>query len=244
MINANSSPEAFVYTIASFRWALLFGLMAIASFALIAAPARGEDPPKQKSIFDDNPPPASTTEKPARPVAPVAPTPTPTPAPNASGVIADTLLIVADDFVTDIYQNGQRVPDAAYKLEGEIFGATVMRVRIEVHAGDSLVFNVANDRFRWGGSVGLSVAGLRGDDRSPAFVTEAESGNWSGCDALEQAPRFIKEPAYLHEKSAVVPSKAWRGCTEQMKKRCDWSGETLWADSPSRNVWIRYVAPK
>ena len=157
----------------------LFGSLVLAPvFARASEPATQ---PAPASIFDDNPspsPPGKTVTPPA--TQPPAAQP---PATAPSDVAADSILIVADDFVIDIYLNGQRLPDQMYKLEAEIFGATVMRVTVEVHPGDSLVFNVVNDRFRWHGYAGLSVAGMLGDARTPVFVSETASGNWSGCDA-------------------------------------------------------------
>jgi hypothetical protein len=225
----------------NFSWLRGLSLVLVASVAFAAALAWAGDPPKPTSIFDDNAPDAPK-DKPTTPPTPRAAATQPSAAPSA--IVADSILIVADDFVTDIYLNGQRVPDGSCKLEGEIYGATVLRVTVDVHPGDSLVFNAANDRFRWGGSTGLSVAGMMGDSRTPAFVSEAQSGNWSGCSSLEEAPQFIEDPMYLHEKPAVVPDKPWKGCTDQMAKRCDWTGETLWASGDRRNVWIRYVAPR
>ena len=215
--------------------------VALAAVAVAAAMTWADGPARPTSIFDDNP--SAPAPRPPT-TAPSDGPPATAPAANPSAVVADSLLVVADDFVTDIYQNGQRVPDDAYKMEGEIYGATVMRVTIDVHPGDSLVFCAANDRFRWNGSTGLSVAGMLGDSRTPVFVSETQTGNWTGCNSLEQAVRFIKDPGYLRDSSLVVPTKPWSGCKDQMNKRCDWSGDTVWADGAAGTAWIRYVAPR
>jgi hypothetical protein len=147
-----------------------------------------------------------------------------------------------DDFVIDVFQNGVKVPDSKIHLDGEIFGATVFRIDVKVHRNDWLVFNVVNDRFRWGGAYGFAAAGLKGG-KTPVFETTADKGSWSACDAPDQALRFIHDPTYLSDKSVVIPGKPWSGCTDQMKARCDWDGETVWSDSESKDVWIKYIVP-
>src|SRR6476646_5439873 len=62
------------------------------------------------------------------------------------------LITVADDFLVDVYRNGRAVPDAKRTLLDERFGATVERLDVEVRKGDWLVFNVVNNRMRWGGA--------------------------------------------------------------------------------------------
>jgi hypothetical protein len=87
-------------------------------------------------------------------------------------VLATSLVFVADDFVVDLYHNGVKVPDERRTLLEEVFGATVERVDVEVREGDWLVFNVVNNRLRWGGVQYFGVAGLnagasRGSGSSP-----------------------------------------------------------------------------
>jgi hypothetical protein len=157
-------------------------------------------------------------------------------------IIATSILFTVDDFVVDVYHNGVKVPDSRIHLDGEIYGATVFRVDVKVHRDDWLVFNVVNDRFRWGGAYGFAAAGLK-DSKAPVFETTVGKGPWSACDAPEQALRFIRDPVFLSDKSVVIPGKPWSGCKDQMKARCDWDGETVWSDSDSRNVWIKYIVP-
>src|SRR4051812_2982701 len=79
-------------------------------------------------------------------------------------VKANYLITVADDFVVEIYKNGQRVPDAQRTLILERFGATAERVSVAVRAGDWLVFHVVHDRLRWNGSKYFAVAGCFGEN--------------------------------------------------------------------------------
>src|SRR3954451_17644250 len=74
-------------------------------------------------------------------------------------VIADRIFAVADDFIVDVYHNGVKVPDAKRMLLVEVHGATAERIDIEVREGDWLVFNVVNNRLRWGGCSYFRVAG-------------------------------------------------------------------------------------
>ena len=66
-------------------------------------------------------------------------------------VRAEYLVTVADDFVVNVYHNGKFVPEAKRKILLERFGATVERMDVQVREGDWLVFNVVNNRLRWGG---------------------------------------------------------------------------------------------
>src|SRR3954469_20834310 len=73
------------------------------------------------------------------------------PGDQRGALIADRLFTVADDFIVDVYHNGVKVPDSKRTLLVERFGATAERIDIEVRRGDWLVFNVVNNRMRWGG---------------------------------------------------------------------------------------------
>src|SRR5438045_3717891 len=75
-------------------------------------------------------------------------------------VRANQVVTVADDFIVDVYLNGDRVADERCELREEIYGATVERINVQVHAGDWLVFHVVNDRLRWGGCEYFAVAGI------------------------------------------------------------------------------------
>src|SRR4051794_10636228 len=74
-------------------------------------------------------------------------------------VIADRLFTVVDDFIVDVYHNGVKVPDARRTLLVELFGATAERLDVDVKQGDWPVFNVVNNRMRWGGCSYFAVTG-------------------------------------------------------------------------------------
>src|SRR5438270_4723551 len=74
-------------------------------------------------------------------------------------VIADHLFTVADDFIIDIYHNGVKVPDRKRTLLEERFGATAERIEMAIRPGDWVVFNVVNNRLRWGGCAYFGVTG-------------------------------------------------------------------------------------
>jgi hypothetical protein len=80
----------------------------------------------------------------------IVPLPTENNAPERA-VAANYIITESDDFIVDIYHNGEVVPDSRRHMLSETFGATGERIDIQVHRGDWLVFHVVNDRFRWGG---------------------------------------------------------------------------------------------
>jgi hypothetical protein len=154
-------------------------------------------------------------------------------------LIADRLLTVADDFIIDIYHNGVRVPDSKRTLLVEQFGATAERIDLEVRRGDWLVFNVVNNRMRWGGCSYFAVTG-RGD-AGVAFTTEWESGRWSCCDDLGKVSDFIKDRLCLSEERASPVQNPWSGGDGLMTQIADgWTGKPLWGCS--RNTWIPFLA--
>jgi hypothetical protein len=153
-------------------------------------------------------------------------------------VIADHLFTVTDDFIIDVYHNGQKVPDSRRTLLVEQFGATAERIDIEVKKEDWLVFNVVNNRLRWGGCSYFAVTGQGGD--GVAFTTESESGRWSCCDEPGKVSRFISDRLYLGEQRAQPIENPWSGGDDLMKQVADgWTGKPLWGQS--RNTWIKFV---
>jgi hypothetical protein len=165
--------------------------------------------------------------------------PTPASAGASDAVVATSVLIAADDFVINVYHNGQPVSDSQFKLEGDIFGATVMRVQMDVRSGDWIVFEVANDRFRWNGSCGFAAAGLAPGGKV-AFVSDTEGGHWSACDSSDKASHFISDADYLSDAGAAVPANPWMRANDEMKSRCRWNGKIIWGASDARHVWIKY----
>ena len=154
-------------------------------------------------------------------------------------IMARHLFTVADDFVVDVYHNGIKVPDDKRTLLVEKFGATAERVDVEVKKGDWLVFNVVNNRFRWGGCSYFAVAG-RGDS-GIVFATELASGRWSCCDDPAQVHRFVIERDHLAHNLARAITNPWGDGDALMSQVADgWGGTPLWGRT--RNTWIKYVA--
>lgn len=165
--------------------------------------------------------------------------PRPAHAGDSDDVVATSVLVAADDFVINVYHNGQPVPDSNFKLEKEIFGATVMRVRMDVRHGDWIVFEVANDRFRWQGSYGFAAAGLT-SDKDVAFASNTDDGHWSACDSPDNASHFINDADYLNKNTTAAPASPWTRGTDELKQQCDWNGQMIWGSGDARHVWIKY----
>lgn len=158
-------------------------------------------------------------------------------------VLATTLHLGADDFVVDIFLNGQRVADANRQLMAEVYGATGERVNLTVREGDWLVFNVVNNRLRWGGVCYFGAAGLA-EDRSIAFVSE-ETEQWSVCEDPGDAPRFITERAFRSNQPARLIENPWPGGHKMMAKQVPgWSGQGIWGSPTNRNIWLKFSAPR
>lgn len=157
-------------------------------------------------------------------------------------VLATDLYIGADDFVVDVFHNGQRVPDTARSMSAEVHGAIGERTRVTVRAGDWLVFNVANNRLRWDGAYYFGVAGVSADG-SVAFVSE-ESPQWSVCEDPGLVPRFIADSQFLSANAAHRIEKPWGGGDAMIKSRVkDWNGYAIWGSPTNRNIWIKFRVP-
>src|SRR5881409_3767995 len=112
-------------------------------------------------------------------------------------MVAQYLYTVADDFIVDVYYNGERVPDARRNMLLERFGATVERIDVPVRKGDWLVFNVVNNRMRWGVAYYFATAGMKPDETTIGFTTELASGRWSCCDNPSNVGRFVSDREFL-----------------------------------------------
>lgn len=154
--------------------------------------------------------------------------------------MATCLLTVVDDFIVEVFHNGERVPDARRRLEAEIFGATIERIDVTLREGDWIVFNAVNNRLRWGGVCYFAVAGF--DPRGAVrFTTELQSGRWSVCDQPGEAPQFIAAPDYLADNLARPVERRWTRGDDLIRGRVrNWSGEPLWGTN--RNTWIKFRA--
>jgi hypothetical protein len=146
--------------------------------------------------------------------------------------------IAADDFVVDIFLNGQRVSDAARRVTAENFGATAEEVTAEIRAGDSLVFNVVNNRLRWNGVCYFGAAGVAADG-AITFVSE-ETDAWSVCEDPGLAPRFIAEAGFLADHPVQTITNRWSGGDRQMNRQIPrWSGQPIWGSPTNRNIWLK-----
>lgn len=159
--------------------------------------------------------------------------------PPRGRVIATRLFTVADDFIVDVYHNGVKVPDKQRTLLHEVFGTTAERIDIEVREGDWVVFNVVNNRLRWGGTCYFGVAG-RGDS-GVAFTTSPGDPRWSCCDDTGKVSEFIADRDYLARNPVQAPRNAWSDGDGLLNSVADgWTGKPVWGQS--RNTWIKFVA--
>jgi serine/threonine protein kinase len=157
-------------------------------------------------------------------------------------IIATKVYAAVDDFIVDVYHNGQKVSDTRRKIVNEVFGASSEQLDITVREGDWLVFNVVNNRLRWNGAYYFGVAGVK-DDNSVGFVSELESGRWSVCDDPGDAPRFISQRDSLANNRAQPVIRPWVHGDNVIKGFVkDWEGRGIWGTN--RNTWIKFRAVK
>jgi hypothetical protein len=157
--------------------------------------------------------------------------------------VANTVQIVSDDFTCDIYHNGKLIPAENRKLQGEEYGAQGELVTVELKPGDWIVFNVVNNRQRWGGAYYFAAAG---QDASGglAFASDLRSGNWSACDDLKEVSRFVSERDYMKDRAAQAVQKPWDVNNDRIRKgNPDWNGQAIWGDPTSRSTWLKYIVP-
>jgi hypothetical protein len=157
--------------------------------------------------------------------------------------VATGVQIVADDFVCDIYHNGKLVPADCRKLTDEVYGAQVETLTVDLKPGDWLVFNVVNNRLRWGGAYYFAAAGIT-DSGGLAFASDLRSGNWSACDDLKEAAKFVADRDYLKDHSPKPIDRPWdQGESRIRKSNPDWNGQAIWGDPASRSTWLKYIVP-
>ena len=153
---------------------------------------------------------------------------------------ANYVVVVADDFVVDVFHNGVYVPDSKRRPMLDRFGASVERIDISVSEGDWLVFNVVNNRLRWGGAYYFAAAGCFGKDEF-GFVSQLKTAGWSACDSPSDVQRFIGERDYLRHQSAQAVARPWHEGTKLKRKYAGagWDGEPVWGTR--RNTWLKVV---
>ena len=156
-------------------------------------------------------------------------------------LVAQYLHTVTEDFIIDVYHNGERVPDDRRHLGMERFGATAERIDVPVRRGDWLVFNVVNNRLRWAGAYYFGVAGMKSDEKTIGFTTELTSGRWSCCDNPSNVSRFISDRDYLTGNAARPVERPWHEGDGFMQSLAPgWTGKPIWGNS--RNTWLKFLA--
>ena len=153
---------------------------------------------------------------------------------------AQYVITVTDDFVVNVYHNGKLVPDSKRELVLDHFGATVERININVQKGDWLVFNVVNNRLRWGGAYYFAVAGCF-EKNEFGFVSQLGTGDWSVCDNLREVDAFIATKSHLVHHAAKQVAQPWHEGTKLMRQHAGdaWQGSPLWG--VEKNTWIKVV---
>jgi hypothetical protein len=158
----------------------------------------------------------------------------------ATVIRANYLITAADDFIVNVYLNGKVVADEKRSLLEERFGATVERINVEVHKGDWLVFNVVNNRLRWGGAHYFAMAGCYARDEF-GFVSDRASQQWSACDNPANAVRFIERKASHSAQPVQIVENPWSDGDALMRQHAgqNWNGTPLWGRE--RNTWIKVI---
>jgi hypothetical protein len=162
--------------------------------------------------------------------------------PAAADARASYLVTVADDFVVDVYLNGEPVPDSRRQLLMERFGATAERIDVKVKKGDWLVFNVVNNRLRWKGQKYFAVAGCFAKGEF-GFVSSVEDGAWSCCDDPADVADFIADPIFGAHRRVQKVGAEWGEGTPLMRSLAGdgWKGTPVWGGA--RNTWIKVLLP-
>ncbi len=153
--------------------------------------------------------------------------------------IVARLFLVADDFVVDIWVNGKVLPDSQRKMLREIHGATGERVDTKLEKGDWIIFNVVNNRMRWGGCSYFGVHAVNGANET--LFSSLPNGKWYACDDPSKVKEFIARRDAGLDSPATSPARAWGGAGgvwKGMLKR-EFPGKPVWGKR--RNTWIKYV---
>jgi len=155
--------------------------------------------------------------------------------------IGDAMLWAADDFVVTVWQNGKVIDPSQRKLENEVFGATVERLTADVHEGDWLVFQLANNRKRWKGSRLFMGTVMN----SGIAVLETKAGPpWYVCDDPSKVQAFIANADSGNERpiKRIPLDEAWHdGMNRYKKKFPEGKAEPIWGDE--RVTWIKLRVP-
>ena len=155
---------------------------------------------------------------------------------------ANYVIAVTDDMVVNVYLNGKAIPDSKRSLLADKYGASAEKMDIPVHKGDWIVFNIVNNRLRWGGAYYFAVAGCFEKDEF-GFVSNLNTGDWSACDTTHDVDRFIAEKTYFQSHHAKAITRVWGDGDNMIRSFAgsSWQGTPLWGSS--RNTWVKVIVP-
>jgi hypothetical protein len=159
-------------------------------------------------------------------------------------VCSNFLYTATDDFIVNVYHNGNLVPLQQRILLNEICGATGEKINLETREDDWIVFNVANNILRWNGSCYFAVAGMLNND-TMIFYSNLSNGKWSYCDDPGLANEFIADRAFMTNSRVKTVLTPWSDGDALIKSYVpSWSEPNqspIWGDYNSRNLWIKVV---
>jgi hypothetical protein len=158
--------------------------------------------------------------------------------PREQPLRATEVLWVADDFVVELWHNGEPVPLERRELVNEIFGATVERARLALRAGDWLCFHVVANRMRWGGCRFFAAAGRLAAGEF-LFASDPVSPCWSACDDPSHAAEFVARARTRNEQRARTIDKPWDQGEPSMRELAgaDCGAKPLWGEAAS--TWLK-----
>jgi hypothetical protein len=159
-------------------------------------------------------------------------------------VKARYVITVCNDFVVDLYKNGDKVPERLRHNANELFGAEVEKDDIKVSTGDWLVFHVVSNAIRWNGVYFFAAAGMREKDDF-GFFTDYKSDDWSSCDNPSDVDQFISDKNYMSDAKVhrIPEENLWRDGIPRIKAYTgdSWPGTPLWGHIGSRSVWLKVI---
>lgn len=153
------------------------------------------------------------------------------------------LTIVVKDFVTAIYHNGKRVPDEKRTLLEDRFGSTIENLALEPEPGDWLVFEVACNPIRHGGSRYFALSGfLEGDPH--ALFSHPQSPNWSHCNNPTLAMKFIRNREHGSDLRALPVERPWDEGDSYIRRYAgpSFPGKAIWGDDTT--TWLKLIVPE
>lgn len=157
-----------------------------------------------------------------------------------NAIVADHILTVSQDFVVDVYVNGKPVPQATRSLVLDHFGCQIEKIHVPIRRGDWVVFAVANNRLRWGGSYFFAAAGMT-NAGALGFQSKLQDRRWTYVDDPTKVKNFIErknQPGL-----PVVPVKNipdWGLSQIKAMAKDQWTGDPVWG--VARLSWIKFVA--